>query len=292
MTSAMKYLIMLVVWLAFSAIAYFGFIEPCCPDGDTAGSIITDATATTTIDSARLRYPITFRTGSAAPFTGQQYVPLRDSLLAIAQGNGQILEITGLYFEREAAPAGFPNMGFARADSVRQLFRGQLPEDRIKLRAQTILGEMPSDSQSFSGVTFDFIEAEELAEPQEEKVEIEELADRVIVRFPYNSTERTVDPAVDTYLAGLARRLQQTEETVLIIGHTDDKGGDDFNLRLGLQRAEALQRILLQDGIDASRVRVETRGETQPVDTNDTEAGRQNNRRAEIRLVAPTSDTE
>lgn len=69
---------------------------------------------------------------------------------------------------------------------------------------------------------------------------------------------------------------------VQIVGHTDSKGSDAYNQRLSEGRANSLVREMIERGIDASRMEPEGRGESEPIDTNRTEAGRQNNRRIEV----------
>ena len=72
------------------------------------------------------------------------------------------------------------------------------------------------------------------------------------------------------------------ERTVIIEGHTDATGPEAYNLTLSQQRADAVQDFLVQNGIDPSRVIARGRGEAYPIASNDTEAGRQENRRVEI----------
>ena len=69
---------------------------------------------------------------------------------------------------------------------------------------------------------------------------------------------------------------------IQINGHTDTVGSDTDNLRLSEQRAKAVQDYLIQEGIATSRLSYKGYGESQPIDTNDTEMGRQNNRRTEF----------
>ncbi|MCB9081148.1 MAG: OmpA family protein [Lewinellaceae bacterium] len=73
---------------------------------------------------------------------------------------------------------------------------------------------------------------------------------------------------------------------VELAGHTDSEGDDAMNLALSEERATAVQAYLVSKGVDASRLVARGYGETQPTDTNDTEAGRANNRRTEFRILA------
>ena len=72
---------------------------------------------------------------------------------------------------------------------------------------------------------------------------------------------------------------------IKIIGHTDNVGKDAANQKLSDGRANAVREDLIERGIAADRIEAEGRGESQPIDTNDTEEGRQNNRRVEIEIL-------
>jgi outer membrane protein OmpA-like peptidoglycan-associated protein len=73
------------------------------------------------------------------------------------------------------------------------------------------------------------------------------------------------------------------EVTVIAEGHTDSKGTDEYNLKLSRRRAQAVRDYLVSHGIAASRIRTEGFGESKPVASNDTEDGRAQNRRVELR---------
>jgi outer membrane protein OmpA-like peptidoglycan-associated protein len=105
------------------------------------------------------------------------------------------------------------------------------------------------------------------------------------VLFPYNSDQ--VLPAGRENLRQLANSLRNYPgTTVLIVGHTDSTGSDEYNMGLSYRRAESARSFLAAQGIEASRVRVEGRGESEPVADNSTETGRQQNRRVEVAIFA------
>jgi uncharacterized repeat protein (TIGR01451 family) len=68
-------------------------------------------------------------------------------------------------------------------------------------------------------------------------------------------------------------------------GHTDDRGDDASNMDLSQRRASNVRLFLIEKGIAAERLEAAGYGETRPVDTNDTDAGRENNRRVEFTIV-------
>ena len=72
---------------------------------------------------------------------------------------------------------------------------------------------------------------------------------------------------------------------IRIVGHTDNVGKDAANQKLSEGRANEVMKDLIERGIDPERIQAEGRGESQPIDTNDTEVGRQNNRRVEIEIL-------
>lgn len=88
-------------------------------------------------------------------------------------------------------------------------------------------------------------------------------------------------------LGDLARSLEDYEGTdVLVVGHTDSTGEAAYNQGLSERRADAARNYLIGAGLEAGRVTAVGMGETEPVDTNDTESGRQENRRVEIAIFA------
>jgi len=74
-------------------------------------------------------------------------------------------------------------------------------------------------------------------------------------------------------------------EVIIAVGHTDSVGGDTYNQKLSVQRAEAVKSYLVSKGVEKNRVYTEGKGEKQPVADNKTAAGRAKNRRVEIEVV-------
>jgi outer membrane protein OmpA-like peptidoglycan-associated protein len=66
------------------------------------------------------------------------------------------------------------------------------------------------------------------------------------------------------------------------VGHTDSTGSEQYNMKLSQQRAQAVAQFLTGRGVDSQRVLTWGRGESQPIATNDTEAGRAENRRVDV----------
>lgn len=88
-------------------------------------------------------------------------------------------------------------------------------------------------------------------------------------------------------LRNLAASLNKYANTdLLIVGHTDAVGTSGYNQTLSERRAAAARNFLVAQGVSGGRLQAMGRGELEPIDTNETEAGRQLNRRVEIAIIA------
>ena len=103
-------------------------------------------------------------------------------------------------------------------------------------------------------------------------------------------TARMQAAAMQAELDELAKVLAKyPDRSVVIEGHTDSVGSEDFNVGLSQRRAESVRSYLMRQGVDRSRVTTEGMGESVPVASNDTAGGRQQNRRVEIIVSNPTT---
>jgi outer membrane protein OmpA-like peptidoglycan-associated protein len=104
----------------------------------------------------------------------------------------------------------------------------------------------------------------------------------------FDTNQATLKPGAQSQLDRLASFMQKNEGTKVIIeGHTDSRGSDSYNQELSQRRAQAVADALAANGIDRSRVEAVGRGKALPVASNDTAAGRQQNRRVEIVFSDP-----
>jgi outer membrane protein OmpA-like peptidoglycan-associated protein len=99
----------------------------------------------------------------------------------------------------------------------------------------------------------------------------------------FDTGQATLKPGADRALDRLAQFLKDSSGTHLIIeGHTDSVGTDDYNLGLSQRRAQAVADALSTRGVSTDRLQTKGLGKSYPVASNDTQAGRQQNRRVEI----------
>jgi len=79
-----------------------------------------------------------------------------------------------------------------------------------------------------------------------------------------------------------AEFVKKDYRDIKVVGHTDNRGGDAYNMRLSRDRAQSVRNRLVAGGVKGSRVETDGKGPTEPIASNDTEEGRAKNRRVEI----------
>lgn len=132
--------------------------------------------------------------------------------------------------------------------------------------------------------------AEELDE-ELESAEVERVGEGIKVTFDsgllFDFDSAALRGEAEQNLAEFAQSMQDFEDTnILIVGHTDAKGPSDYNQELSERRAESAMEFLMARDIMPSRMTVIGKGESEPVATNDTAEGRQQNRRVEVAIYA------
>ena len=92
------------------------------------------------------------------------------------------------------------------------------------------------------------------------------------------------------YLDKLADTLNKAKNwTLEIQGHTDDKGSDDFNMKLSQNRADSVRNYLITKGVLSDIIIAKGFGESKPLVTNDSDANREKNRRVEFKITKPNN---
>ncbi len=111
--------------------------------------------------------------------------------------------------------------------------------------------------------------------------------DTLVLRMPSDVTFATnqsaVEPRFDATLADVAGVLRQYDQSLVdVVGHTDSSGGDAINQPLSERRAVSVADALIRNGVQRERLYVAGNSSRNPVTSNDTPAGRAQNRRVEI----------
>jgi len=215
-----------------------------------------------------------FKWNASQPEPDANFAAWKKAMLAKG-GQGDTLLITGLYRAAETKDAKAANLGLARAAALRSMMAPEFPDSRIHVAAKVVEDDLnetsgPKESAAFSWLKM-VLKKDEGA--------IIEADNAVTFLFPFNSTEKDRDPAVDDYLKNLVEKHKATTATFSVVGHSDDVGEDAKNAALGLGRAKSIAKMLMDNGIAANRIKTESKGESEPVTGNSTEDGRHQNRR-------------
>lgn len=120
---------------------------------------------------------------------------------------------------------------------------------------------------------------------------VERVGEGIAVTFAsgllFDFDSDRIRPEAGDNLRSLAGSLGQYPNTeLLIVGHTDSRGDDSYNQSLSLRRANSGANYLASQGVVRARLRAAGRGESEPVASNSTEQGMQQNRRVEIAIYA------
>jgi outer membrane protein OmpA-like peptidoglycan-associated protein len=139
------------------------------------------------------------------------------------------------------------------------------------------------------GSYMDQQEAELRAQLANSGVSVTRVGQQIILNMPSNITfdvdSATVQPQFSETLVAVGLVLKKFNKTIIdVYGHTDNTGSDEHNLSLSQRRAVAVATVLANQGIDQRRFYIEGRGEEDPIASNATETGRQQNRRVEIQI--------
>ncbi len=105
------------------------------------------------------------------------------------------------------------------------------------------------------------------------------------INFKFNSAQiSSADPV--PILNDVADFMKRHPNLRLrIVGHTDNVGSEAYNMDLSMRRAESVKSYLVSQGVDGARMMTDGKGESEPIDTNNTEEGRARNRRIEFHII-------
>jgi outer membrane protein OmpA-like peptidoglycan-associated protein len=121
--------------------------------------------------------------------------------------------------------------------------------------------------------------------PKQQVPEQAVIPENLLIYFAFDKSEFNSDAKTDKYFDGSNAYMDQNSQARLsITGHTDAIGSDEYNQALGYRRAKSVQHYFESKGLPANKIIIESRGEKEPADDNNTTAGRANNRRTVITI--------
>lgn len=121
--------------------------------------------------------------------------------------------------------------------------------------------------------------------------EVEQVGEGILVKFDsgilFDFNSSALKGTAKENISKLVATLNKEPDTeILVLGHTDNVGSLSANQKVSLDRANSVKNYAVASGLASSRIKTEGKDYSEPIASNDTEAGRAENRRVEIVIVA------
>ena len=196
------------------------------------------------------------------------------------------------YLATQQAEAGEARIEEARAKE--RVAQGEAERNRVLLDARTREAEAAKAQAQSNAMAAEAARQEALSARADAETTARQLAAlqaeqtkrgmvMTLSDVLFDTGKASLKPGADLALNRLGEFMQQNPDTKLIVeGHTDSRGSDEYNQELSRSRAQSVSDALASRGVSSGRVQVVGRGEGYPVASNDTNEGRQQNRRVEI----------
>ncbi|RBW59302.1 flagellar motor protein MotB [Tenacibaculum sp. E3R01] len=199
------------------------------------------------------------------------------------------LNITGYYMNDENNNSAFPNLGLARANSVKNYMVSQ----NISSKLINTYGELNNDLVAnknnilYGPLKFDiFTRTDEALKSDETlKKACETIKESpLFIYFKTGQASINLTPEQRQKFADISKCVDKLGVIIQVTGHTDNTGNKDGNMKLGLDRANFIKTYLIKNGILSQNITVASEGQNTPISDNTTEEGRAKNRRIEITI--------
>jgi outer membrane protein OmpA-like peptidoglycan-associated protein len=245
-----------------------------CGGAVTTTGNTTDNTANTTA-AATLPYYFKGVSGKNIMYDSR-FAAYADSVKS-SLGADESLLIKGLWYNGEDT-MGIGDLGLYRANRLKDTLSKFIDPARMSVISQFI-NNANADSIYYGALIEKALKPKLSSDSTTSVLQNGEL----IVYFPSNSTKNIFDAATEKNINDIVAQAK-AGKNLSITGHTDAQGDDKKNLVLGLNRANKLKDILVSRGTAATQITTESKGEAEPVATNETAEGRAINRRAVVKI--------
>jgi len=122
--------------------------------------------------------------------------------------------------------------------------------------------------------------------PEPSVQETAKIPQNLVIHFAFDRSDFKPDSQTENYIQDSKAYLDQNLQAGLsMTGHTDAIGTDAYNQALGTRRAQSVQQYFESMDMPAEYILIESKGEKEPVDDNNTSVGRANNRRTEVTII-------
>lgn len=301
MSKKALYLLGIAITIILGTFLYLKF---CCNCSMKTPAVATEKTPVATSDTTMVRFilngsGIDFRTGDNLKFlknSAALITPVSDSIgigienlkTFLASNSKQKVIITGYAISDETNNSTFENLGLARANEVKNYFVSKgLTASQFDTKGEIIKNWKMISDTLIGPVEYNFPALDTTTVVNNEWNTLKEKinSDPLILYFNTNKASDNLNAVEKQKVTDILKYLKNVKDAaVLIVGHSDNVGNRDANVILGQKRAEFSKDYLVKNGIDAERIRTESKGPDEPIGENTTAEGKANNRRTVITI--------
>ncbi len=210
-----------------------------------------------------------------------------DSLKSFLNANpNKSIAIVGYYTADETNDTAYPNLGVARANAIKNHFVANgIPSVQINTIGKLNNEMIAKDNIYLGPVAYSITEKTDTEADELTTLYNKIKANPLVLYFDNAKTSIRLNAEQRQKIADISRYLDKVPTAqVNIVGHADNTGNKAINYRLGQERADFAKNFFVKNGIAASRINTASKGQTQPIASNATEAGRNKNRRTVVTL--------
>jgi len=207
------------------------------------------------------------------------------SLKGFLSGNDEkVINVTGYYKSSETNSSAFPNLGLARANTVKNnLVENGISSTQINTMSK-LMDEMAAKDDVYYGPVAYSLGDKAADADNELKALFEKINTNPLILY-FDTAEASIELTAQQRqkVADISRYLDKKDgATAQVEGHTDNEGRPSTNMRLGQGRADFAKDYLIKNGITATKIIATSKGESKPMESNATEAGKAKNRRSVV----------
>lgn len=203
---------------------------------------------------------------------------------------GKDIDITGHYTSEETNTSAFPNLGLARANAVKNYFVSHGMSSKMINTFGKVDDSLVADASNthFGPLSYAIktIDANDNSRVDELKLLHDDIiANPLVLYFDTASASINLNVEQREKVAKMVRYVDKADDaSIKTIGHTDNTGNRENNIRLGLDRAEFAKSYLVRNGISSSKINSSSKGPDKPIADNNTDEGKAKNRRVVVTL--------
>lgn len=286
--------------LILGAFFYQKFCCSCCANSPTPDDSTDVGSQTLVLDPFKIQGEnfdyhcidnIKFvKNGSEAvtPFADSVAIGFEKLKLELASNPNEIIRITGYATSDEKNTSTFPNLALARANDIKNYFvTNGFKDNQFELNG-IIKDKWQMVSDTLVGpVSFEILKNQVKGSPSNDWVKVRETinANPLVLYFDTNKSSENLSSEEQNRVAEIAKYIKNVPDAMVsVVGHTDNVGTRELNMKLGQTRADFAKKQLINEGIDSNKIETSSQGPDEPIADNSAAEGKSKNRRTVVTI--------